>query len=58
VAHSPASQYGKQLTALVLGDIKATKEIKGAKPVRVGSGKKNGILIDIECVKATSGKPE
>jgi hypothetical protein len=51
-------QYGKQLTALVLGDVEATKQIKGAKSIRVGSGKKNGVLIDIECEKATSGKPE
>lgn len=51
-----AVKYGKQLTALVLGDVKATKKIKGAKPVRVGS--KKGVLIDIECEKATSGNPE
>jgi hypothetical protein len=49
-------QYGKQLTALVLGDVKSTRDIKGAKSVRVGS--KKGVLIDIECDKATSGKPE
>lgn len=49
-------QYGKQLTALVLGDVKSTRDIKGAKSVRVGS--KKGVLIDIECDKATGGKPE
>lgn len=58
VTHSLSPKYGKQLTALVMGDIKATKQIKGAKSVRVGAGKKNGVLIDIECEKATSGKPE
>ncbi|KAJ9105804.1 hypothetical protein QFC19_003372 [Naganishia cerealis] len=50
-------KYGRQLTALILsGDIKATRKIKGAKSVQVGT--REGVLVDIECEKATSGKPE
>lgn len=49
--------YGRQLAALVLGDIKATRKIKGAKSVQVGS--KEGVLVDIECESvANAGEPE
>ncbi|KAJ9094767.1 hypothetical protein QFC21_005927 [Naganishia friedmannii] len=49
--------YGRQLTALVLGDIKATRKIKGAKSVQVGD--KDGVLVYIECESAANaGDPE
>lgn len=41
--------YGKQLTALVLGDVSDLQDLERAKVVHVGD--QEGLLVDVECEK-------